>query len=48
MKCGMCYEECYEEEFEVEYGKNKGKVICFECYEEEMGQALFGDPYGEW
>lgn len=26
----------------------QGKVLCFDCFEVEMDEALFGDPFGEW
>ena len=25
-----------------------GELLCFECFDEVMGEKLFGDPFGEW
>ena len=41
--CYMCDEVADEESHEI-----NGRVVCFECYEDTMDEALFGDPFGEW
>ena len=41
-KCGICKEEAGESSFLIKVRK-KQVIHCFECYEEVMDDALFGE-----